>query len=385
MITPADTTPPVPGVSGPPMVLAEGLHKSFGRLEVLRGIDLEVARQEVMCIIGPSGSGKSTLLRCINHLEKINAGRLWVDGELVGYRQRGGKLYELREREICAKRAEIGMVFQQFNLFPHMTALENVIEAPIRVKGVSKAQATELAGQLLDRAGLKDKADAYPKQLSGGQQQRVAIARALAMQPKLMLFDEPTSALDPELVGDVLAVMRDLATSGMTMIVVTHEMGFAREVGDTLVFMDEALWSRPAARARCSATPSARGPAHSCPRCSEGTRPAGPCCAGVSPWCTPRWAGTLPGIVVLAIAAISAGSVALAGFGLDSPIEIGASVVVIWELSGTGLRRQRRALRLTGSVVTGTPLSRRVQSSRPHDGSLSVLRVAEPQCARAAR
>jgi polar amino acid transport system ATP-binding protein len=207
MITPADTTPPAPGVSGPPMVLAEGLHKSFGRLQVLRGIDLEVARQEVMCIIGPSGSGKSTLLRCINHLEKINAGRLWVDGELVGYRQRGGKLYELREREICAKRAEIGMVFQQFNLFPHMTALENVIEAPIRVKGMSKAQATELAGQLLDRAGLKDKADAYPKQLSGGQQQRVAIARALAMQPKLMLFDEPTSALDPELVGDVLAVM----------------------------------------------------------------------------------------------------------------------------------------------------------------------------------
>ena len=239
MITPTDTTPPVPGVSGPPMVLAEGLHKSFSRLQVLRGIDLEVARQEVMCIIGPSGSGKSTLLRCINHLEKINAGRLWVDGELVGYRQRGGKLYELREREICAKRAEIGMVFQQFNLFPHMTALENVIEAPIRVKGMSKAQATELAGQLLDRAGLKDKADAYPKQLSGGQQQRVAIARALAMQPKLMLFDEPTSALDPELVGDVLAVMRDLATSGMTMIVVTHEMGFAREVGDTLVFMDD--------------------------------------------------------------------------------------------------------------------------------------------------
>jgi polar amino acid transport system ATP-binding protein len=241
MITPTGTTPPVPGVSRRPMVLAEGLHKSFGRLQVLRGIDLKVARQEVMCIIGPSGSGKSTLLRCINHLEKINAGRLWVDGELVGYRQHGGKLYELREREICAKRAEIGMVFQQFNLFPHMTALENVIEAPIRVKGMSKAQAAELARQLLDRAGLKDKADAYPKQLSGGQQQRVAIARALAMQPKLMLFDEPTSALDPELVGDVLAVMRDLAISGMTMIVVTHEMGFAREVGDTLVFMDEGV------------------------------------------------------------------------------------------------------------------------------------------------
>jgi len=241
MITPAGATPPVGGAGSPPMVLAEGLHKRFGRLQLLRGIDLKVARQEVMCIIGPSGSGKSTLLRCINHLEKINAGRLWVDGELVGYRQQGGKLHELREREICAKRAEIGMVFQQFNLFPHKTALENVIEAPIRVKGLSKAGATELASELLYRTGLSDKADAYPKQLSGGQQQRVAIARALAMQPKLMLFDEPTSALDPELVGDVLAVMRDLATSGMTMIVVTHEMGFAREVGDTLVFMDEGI------------------------------------------------------------------------------------------------------------------------------------------------
>jgi polar amino acid transport system ATP-binding protein len=224
---------------GMPMVLAEGLHKRFGRLEVLRGIDLKVERQEVVCIIGPSGSGKSTLLRCINHLEKINAGRLWVDGELVGYRERAGKLYELREREICAKRAEIGMVFQQFNLFPHMTALENVAEAPIRVKDMPKARAVDLAGQLLDRAGLKDKANAYPRQLSGGQQQRVAIARALAMQPKLMLFDEPTSALDPELVGEVLEVMRDLATSGMTMIVVTHEMAFAREVGDALVFMDD--------------------------------------------------------------------------------------------------------------------------------------------------
>jgi len=239
MITPAEATPPVHGAGGPPMVLAEGVHKRFGRLQVLCGIDLEVARQEVMCIIGPSGSGKSTLLRCINNLEKINAGRLWVDGELVGYRQQGGKLHELREREICAKRAEIGMVFQQFNLFPHKTALENVIEAPIRVQGLSKPHATELANELLYRTGLSDKADAYPKQLSGGQQQRVAIARALAMQPKLMLFDEPTSALDPELVGDVLAVMRDLATSGMTMIVVTHEMGFAREVCDTLVFMDE--------------------------------------------------------------------------------------------------------------------------------------------------
>jgi polar amino acid transport system ATP-binding protein len=239
MITPAPPAPPAHGADTHLMVLAEGLHKRFGRLEVLRGIDLKVARQEVMCIIGPSGSGKSTLLRCINHLEKINAGRLWVDGELVGYRQQGGRLYELREREICAKRAEIGMVFQQFSLFPHTTALENLIEAPIRVQGLPKARATVLARELLYRTGLNDKADAYPKQLSGGQQQRVAIARALAMRPKLMVFDEPTSALDPELVGDVLAVMRDLATSGMTMIVVTHEMGFAREVGHTLVFMDE--------------------------------------------------------------------------------------------------------------------------------------------------
>jgi len=222
-----------------PMISVRGVGKSYGEHRVLDTVNLEVAKGEVVCIIGPSGSGKSTLLRCINHLEKINAGRLWVDGELVGYRQQGGKLHELREREICAKRAEIGMVFQQFNLFPHKTALENVIEAPIRVQGLSKPHATELANELLYRTGLSDKADAYPKQLSGGQQQRVAIARALAMQPKLMLFDEPTSALDPELVGDVLAVMRDLATSGMTMIVVTHEMGFAREVGDTLVFMDE--------------------------------------------------------------------------------------------------------------------------------------------------
>jgi polar amino acid transport system ATP-binding protein len=237
----AHASAPPGATSGQPMVLAEGLHKRFGRVEVLRGIDFEVARQEVVCIIGPSGSGKSTLLRCINHLEKINAGRLSVDGELVGYREHGGRLYELREREISAKRAEIGMVFQQFNLFPHMSVLDNVIEAPIRVKRMPKAEAVDLAEQLLDQTGMRDKAAAYPNQLSGGQQQRVAIARALAMQPKLMLFDEPTSALDPELVGDVLAVMRDLATSGMTMIVVTHEMGFAREVGDTLIFMDEGL------------------------------------------------------------------------------------------------------------------------------------------------
>jgi polar amino acid transport system ATP-binding protein len=234
-------SPTSAGTGGGPMVLAEGLHKSFGRLEVLRGIDLEVARQEVVCIIGPSGSGKSTLLRCINHLEKINAGRLSVDGELVGYREQGGRLHELREREISAKRAEIGMVFQQFNLFPHMTVLENVIEAPTRVKKMPKHEAVALAEQLLDQTGMREKAAAYPKQLSGGQQQRVAIARALAMQPKLMLFDEPTSALDPELVGDVLAVMRDLATTGMTMVVVTHEMGFAREVGDNLIFMDDGM------------------------------------------------------------------------------------------------------------------------------------------------
>ena len=220
------------------MVKAEAVHKSFGRLEVLRGIDLEVQPKEVMCVIGPSGSGKSTFLRCINHLEKIDSGRLSVDGELVGYRQRGDKLYELPDREVCQKRSEIGMVFQHFNLFNHMTALENLVEAPIRVKRASRSTADAYARALLDRVGLADKTNAYPNQLSGGQQQRVAIARALAMNPKLMLFDEPTSALDPELVGDVLDVMRRLAGDGMTMIVVTHEMGFAREVGDTLVFMD---------------------------------------------------------------------------------------------------------------------------------------------------
>ena len=221
-----------------PMVLAEAVHKSYGRLEVLRGIDLEMAPREVMCIVGPSGSGKSTFLRCINHLEKIDAGRLSVDGELVGYREHDGKIYELHEREVCRKRAEIGMVFQRFNLFPHMTALGNVVEAPTHVKGEPRAAAEERGRALLARVGLADKVDVYPNQLSGGQQQRVAIARALAMQPKLMLFDEPTSALDPELVGDVLDVMRGLAQDGMTMVVVTHEMGFAREVGDSLVFMD---------------------------------------------------------------------------------------------------------------------------------------------------
>jgi polar amino acid transport system ATP-binding protein len=221
-----------------PMVLAEGVHKRFGRLEVLKGIDLSVLSGQVLCIIGRSGSGKSTFLRCINHLEKIDAGRLSVDGELVGYRQQGEKLYELREREVARRRADIGMVFQNFNLFGHMTALSNVCEAPMRVRGVRRRDAADRGREMLERVGLADKAGAYPAQLSGGQQQRVAIARALAMSPKLMLFDEPTSALDPELVGDVLGVMRTLADDGMTMVVVTHEMGFAREVADGVVFMD---------------------------------------------------------------------------------------------------------------------------------------------------
>ncbi|MEU5834665.1 amino acid ABC transporter ATP-binding protein [Streptomyces diacarni] len=220
------------------MVKAEAVHKSFGPVHVLQGIDLEVRTGEVFCIVGPSGSGKSTFLRCINHLEKINAGRLYVDGTLVGYREKGGKLYELRDREVAAQRRDIGMVFQRFNLFPHMTAVENVMEAPVQVKRVPKAEARKRAEDLLDRVGLADKRESYPAQLSGGQQQRVAIARALAMDPKLMLFDEPTSALDPELVGEVLDVMKALARDGMTMVVVTHEMGFAREVGDSLVFMD---------------------------------------------------------------------------------------------------------------------------------------------------
>jgi polar amino acid transport system ATP-binding protein len=221
-----------------PMVRAEQVHKSFGPV---KGIDLEVKARQVFCIVGPSGSGKSTFLRCINHLEKINAGRLSVDGELVGYREKNGKLHELKDREVALKRRDIGMVFQRFNLFPHLTALENVMEAPVQVKGEAKAAARERAQTLLARVGLADKARNYPSQLSGGQQQRVAIARALAMDPKLMLFDEPTSALDPELVGDVLDVMRGLAEDGMTMIVVTHEMGFAREVGDALVFMDDGV------------------------------------------------------------------------------------------------------------------------------------------------
>jgi polar amino acid transport system ATP-binding protein len=224
-----------------PMVKAEGVHKRFGRLEVLKGLSLEVAPREVVCLLGPSGSGKSTFLRCINHLEKINAGRLSVDGELVGYREGNNKIYELRESEVARKRAEIGMVFQRFNLFPHKTAIENVIEAPIRVKGVDKDKAVARGRELLTRVGLEDKIDVYPSRISGGQQQRVAIARALAMDPKLMLFDEVTSALDPELVKEVLDVMRELARGGMTMIVVTHELGFARDVADTVVFMDAGV------------------------------------------------------------------------------------------------------------------------------------------------
>ncbi|WP_370945697.1 amino acid ABC transporter ATP-binding protein [Amycolatopsis sp. cg5] len=233
-----------------PVVSAQKICKSFGRVEVLKGIDLEVHEREVLCLIGPSGSGKSTLLRCINHLEKIDAGRLYVDGVLVGYKQRGDKLHELRENEVAEQRKDIGMVFQRFNLFPHMTALENVTEAPIQVRKEPKAMARQRAMELLDRVGLADKAKNYPAQLSGGQQQRVAIARALAMEPKLMLFDEPTSALDPELVGDVLAVMRQLAKDGMTMVVVTHEMQFAKEVADTVVFMDGgvAVETGPAAQ-----------------------------------------------------------------------------------------------------------------------------------------
>ncbi|WP_311196861.1 amino acid ABC transporter ATP-binding protein [Corynebacterium sanguinis] len=220
-----------------PMIQAENVWKSFGSLDVLKGIDLTVEPGSVTCLIGPSGSGKSTFLRCVNHLEKVTAGRLYVDGELIGYRERGGTLYEMSERDAAKQRREIGMVFQQFNLFGHRTVLDNIMEAPIHVKGVPAAKAKERALELLAMVGLESKATAYPIQLSGGQQQRVAIARAVAMEPKLMLFDEPTSALDPELVGEVLGVMKDLAHSGMTMLVVTHEMNFAREVADHVAFM----------------------------------------------------------------------------------------------------------------------------------------------------
>lgn len=223
------------------MVDARAIRKSFGSNEVLKGITLQVEQGQVLCLLGPSGSGKSTFLRCINHLETINGGRLYVDGELMGFREKADAIYEMKPVAIAKQRSEIGMVFQRFNLFPHLTALENVIEAPVGVKGLSRTDAVSKARELLASVGLSDKADHYPAQLSGGQQQRVAIARALAMEPKLMLFDEPTSALDPELVGDVLDVMRKLAKSGMTMIVVTHEIGFAREVADRVVFMDDGV------------------------------------------------------------------------------------------------------------------------------------------------
>jgi polar amino acid transport system ATP-binding protein len=224
-----------------PMVEAIGVHKSYVGVEVLKGVNLTVARGEVTCLIGPSGSGKSTLLRCMNHLEKHDAGELRVDGELVGYEARGDKLYELSDRRICHERSQIGMVFQRFNLFQNLNVLQNITVGPIKVKDVNEEQAKKSARELLIRVGLEGKEKNYPTQLSGGQQQRVAIARALAMEPKLMLFDEPTSALDPELVGEVLDVMKDLARSGMTMIVVTHEMGFAKEVADTVYFLDQGV------------------------------------------------------------------------------------------------------------------------------------------------
>lgn len=220
------------------MVVSRNVDKYFGSLRALKDVSLEIATGEVVCVIGPSGSGKSTFLRCINQLEQIDGGALWVDGELVGYRRVGDALYELTDTEMSRQRLSSGMVFQRFNLFGHLTALQNIIEGPLSVQGRRKADAIEEGMALLERVGLTDKRDAYPIEMSGGQQQRVAIARALAMKPKLMLFDEPTSALDPELVGEVLAVMRDLATSGMTMVVVTHELGFAREVGNRVVFMD---------------------------------------------------------------------------------------------------------------------------------------------------
>lgn len=221
-----------------PMISAQNVHKSFGSLDVLKGVTLDVMPGEVACLLGPSGSGKSTFLRCCNHLEKVTAGRLYVDGDLIGYRERDGVLYEITEKQAAAQRTDIGMVFQQFNLFAHRTVLENIIEAPVNVKKQPVEKAKKRAMELLEQVGLAHKADAYPVQLSGGQQQRVAIARAVAMEPKLMLFDEPTSALDPELVGEVLRVMKDLAAGGITMLVVTHEMGFAREVADKIFFMD---------------------------------------------------------------------------------------------------------------------------------------------------
>jgi polar amino acid transport system ATP-binding protein len=221
-----------------PLVRIRGLRKSYGPHRVLDGVDLDVPESSVTVLLGPSGSGKSTLLRCVNHLERPDAGFVEVAGEVIGYRHHGGRLHELHAREVTRQRAQVGMVFQQFNLFPHLTVLENLVEAPTAVRGVPKPQAAERARELLARVGLAGRERAYPRELSGGQQQRVAIARALAMEPRLLLFDEPTSALDPELVGEVLAVIRDLAGTGMTMIVVTHEIGFAREVADTAVFLD---------------------------------------------------------------------------------------------------------------------------------------------------
>jgi polar amino acid transport system ATP-binding protein len=223
------------------MVFARGVRKSYGHLEVLKGVDLDVPVGSVACIIGPSGSGKSTFLRCINHLEKLSGGILLVDSEFVGYDLVDDRLYEVKDDLLCRRRAEIGMLFQSFNLFSHMTVMENLIEAPTQVRRMPVEQAKEEAAVLLARVGLSDKVDRYPRELSGGQQQRVAIARAMAMKPKVLLFDEPTSALDPELVGEVLQVMRDLAESGMTMVVVTHEIAFAREIGDQLIFMDEGV------------------------------------------------------------------------------------------------------------------------------------------------
>jgi polar amino acid transport system ATP-binding protein len=225
--------------TGPPLLRVRGLRKSFGTQAVLDGVDLDVHRGEVTVVLGPSGSGKSTLLRCINHLTRPDGGFVRLDGDVIGFRFRGGRLHELRKGHVLRQRARIGMVFQQFNLFPHLTVLENVVEAPVSVRGRSRRVAEDRARELLARVGLAGREGAYPKQLSGGQQQRVAIARALAMDPELILFDEPTSALDPELVGEVLAVIKDLALSGMTMVVVTHEIGFAREVADTVVVLDE--------------------------------------------------------------------------------------------------------------------------------------------------
>jgi polar amino acid transport system ATP-binding protein len=231
----------VPVPSGDVVVQATDVHKWFGRLHVLRGVEMTVKRQEVVVIIGPSGSGKTTFLRCINHLERIQQGRIFVNGHLIGYRDVDGRLEEDKERSVARQRSQIGMVFQRFNLFPHLTALQNITEAPIQVRRVPEAEAREMGVKLLERVGLAAKVDSYPTQLSGGQQQRVAIARALAMKPALLLFDEPTSALDPEMIGEVLDVMRELAHEGMTMIVVSHEMGFAREVADRVVMMDDGI------------------------------------------------------------------------------------------------------------------------------------------------